>query len=124
MFSAIHLLFSPRPRYVPRPDFSRGGRQVYHRREPSAANAEQIEASGELWGFADRDSDTPTVDAWVGPLSQDGTGIEFETDVPPDEGLPPHLGRWTGPRDGVEQRGDRAVIRVRVLKNTQSEADD
>lgn len=35
------------------------------------------QASGEIWGKADRGSSFPSVDAWVGPLPKGKPGIEF-----------------------------------------------
>jgi hypothetical protein len=73
-------------------------------------------ASGELWGRANRGSDTPSVDAWDGPLPADRHGIEFYTDVPPSTGSPPHRARWLGPRQGVSISGGWAKIRVTITK--------
>jgi hypothetical protein len=73
-------------------------------------------ASGEVWGRANRGSDTPSVDAWDGPLPADRHGIEFYTDVPPSPGSPPHRARWLGPRQGVSISGGWAKIRVTITK--------
>lgn len=83
------------------------------------------EESGEVWGTYDTlfgaPAIHPSVDAYVGALPDEGAGIEFETEVEPDLGLPPGRARWTGPRTGVEIRGDWAVIRAtRITKNTQT----
>lgn len=103
-----------------------GGR-VYHRRQSRTQTADVArmqEESGEIWGTYNRDAmggRTPyaSVDAYHGPLPSGQRGIEFETDVPPDRYSPPHLARWTGPRDGVTIEGDYAKIRVTVRRNTQ-----
>lgn len=73
-------------------------------------------ASGEVWGRANRGSDTPSVDAWDGPLPADRHGIEFYTDVPPSRASPPHRARWLGPRQGVSISGGCAKIRVTITK--------
>ncbi|MGH7719612.1 MAG: RHS repeat-associated core domain-containing protein, partial [Gemmatimonadaceae bacterium] len=94
----------------------------YHRRESptqTPADARRIQESGELWGRANRGSDNPSVDAYVGPLPQGTRGIEFTTTVPPDKGTPPWRARWTGPRPGVRVEGEYAKIPVCVTKNTQ-----
>lgn len=84
------------------------------------------EESGEIWGTYDTlfgaPATRPSVDAYVGALPDDAAGIEFETDTEPDVGLPPGRARWTGPRTGVEIRGDWAVIRARITRNTQTAA--
>lgn len=107
------------------PHLSNG--QVYHRRESRTQTpdvAAEQERTGELWGTYNRDmmggrSPIPSVDAFVGPLTDGARGIEFVTDVPPDPVTPPWRARWTGPRDGVEIRSDYAVISVRITRNTQ-----
>jgi hypothetical protein len=82
------------------------------------------EQSGEIWGTYDAlfgaPALSPSVDAYVGELPDGAAGIEFETDLEPDLGLPPGRARWTGPRTGVEIRGDWAVITVTITKNTQT----
>jgi hypothetical protein len=82
------------------------------------------EESGEIWGtydaFFGAPAVRPSVDAYVGALPDEAAGIEFTTDVEPDVGLPPGRARWTGPRTGVEIRGDWGVIRARITKNTQT----
>jgi hypothetical protein len=64
-----------------------------------------------VWGRANRGSDTPSVDAWDGPLPADRHGIEFYTDVSPSPGSPPQRARWLGPRQGVSISGWMAKIR-------------
>ena len=72
------------------------------------------EASGEIWGTYDTvfgaPAVRPSVDAYVGPLPDEAAGIEFETDIEADVGLPPGRARWSGPRTGVEIREDWALI--------------
>jgi hypothetical protein len=62
----------------------------------------------------------PSVDAYVGRLPNGVRGIEFDTEIEPDAGLPPGRARWTGPRTGVEIRGDWATIKGTITKNTQT----
>jgi hypothetical protein len=47
----------------------------------------------------------PSVDAYVGPLPDGADGIEFETEIEADVGLPPGRARWTGPRRGSRSGG-------------------
>jgi hypothetical protein len=82
------------------------------------------EASGEIWGTYDllfgAPAVRPSVDAYEGALPDGASGIEFETEIEPDFGLPPGRARWTGPRTGVEIRRDWAVIAATITKNTQA----
>lgn len=103
--------------------------QVYHRKQspsqrPSVAAEQQ--RTGEVWGSFNRVmggwSPFPSVDAYVGPLRDGETGIEFTTDVPPDGNTSRYRARWTGPRDGVIVEGEYAKIKVAVTKNTQDGA--
>ena len=73
-------------------------------------------ASGEVWGGANRGSDTPSVDAWDGPLPAGRHGIEFYTDVPPSPGSPSQRARWLGPRQGVSISGGWAKIPVTITR--------
>jgi hypothetical protein len=72
--------------------------------------------SGELWGKPDRGSDFPSVDAWTGPLPDGEPGVEFWTDVKPDDGQPPGRAKWRGPRLGVRIDGEWAKIRGTITK--------
>ena len=74
----------------------------FHRlRSPTQTDedADLQAATSELWGRPRQFSDIPQVQAWVGPLPEGESGVEFTTDVPPDPFLPPGHARWTGPRD-------------------------
>ena len=81
--------------------------------------------SQEIWGKARRGSDIPQVQAYVGELPPNELGIEFTTTTPPDDNLPPHHVRWTGPREGViimntnTSQEEYAKISVTITKNTQ-----
>jgi hypothetical protein len=50
--------------------------------------------SEELWGKAARGSDRPAVKACTGPLPPNTSGIEFETDIPPNLGSAPEWPKW------------------------------
>jgi hypothetical protein len=73
-----------------------------------------------LWGFPARGSDIPKVKAFKGPLPLGVRGIEFTTEVAPDQNCPPGMAYWSGPRAGVIVEGGRARISVVVVKNTQA----
>jgi hypothetical protein len=55
--------------------------------QDDATTRNQLE-SEEVWGRANRGSDIPSVDAWVGPHPADRNGIEFYTDVEPSPDSP------------------------------------
>jgi hypothetical protein len=83
------------------PDVTR--RYYYRLESPTQTRemAEMVARSRELCGQANRGSQIPSVDAYVGALPDDAIGMEFVSDVPPDPGSPPGRARWTGPRPGV-----------------------
>jgi len=95
---------------------------IYHRVEsPTQTQTDAMaqQKSGELWGFPARGSDVPKVKAYAGPLPAEMRGIEFSTEVPPDTSCPPGYALWSGPRAGVIVEGNRAKIRIEVLRNAQ-----
>lgn len=95
---------------------------VYHHRESPTQTPEDAakqEASGEIWGRSPRGSIFPKVKAYAGPLPPDTRGIEFTTDIPPDDHCPPDMPTWRGNRADVTLDGEYARIKVRVTKNTQ-----
>ena len=75
--------------------------------------------SQEIWGRPRLGSDIPQVQSYAGPLPDGQRGIEFYTNVSPDQSLPPGQARWTGPRPGVTVKDDFARISVVITKNTQ-----
>lgn len=84
----------------------------YHRLESPTQTpvvAAMQEASSEIWGTYDMlfgaPARLPSVDAYVGPLPDGADGIEFETEIEADVGLPPGRARWTGPRRGSRSGG-------------------
>lgn len=95
---------------------------TFHRLESktqTAGTARKQQRSGQIWGRPNRGSDTPSVDAYEGPLPPGKRGIEFETDVTPNAGSPPGRARWYGDRPGVRNEDGYAKICGRVTKNTQ-----
>jgi hypothetical protein len=64
-------------------------------------------------------SNTPIVKAFKGHLPEGCKGIEFKTDVPPDEKNPPGLASWSGDRPGVRNEDGFAKINVQIIKTTQ-----
>jgi hypothetical protein len=92
---------------------------LYHRvRSPTqtAEDARRQKASREIWGREARGGNRPKVKAYVGPLPEGLSGIEFETDLPPDRGCPPGHAYWSGPRSGVVVEGDYAKIKVKNIR--------
>jgi hypothetical protein len=95
----------------------------FHRLTNSPEEVRKILESGEIWGATPRNifqSDIPKVKAFAGHLPADRTGIEFETEVPPDKGHVPGKPTWSArpKRPGIECRGDHAKIKVRILRQT------
>lgn len=83
-------------------------------------DAAQQASSRELWGAPARGSDIPKVKAYPGALPSGVRGIEFTTQVAPDQSCPPGRAYWSGPRAGVVVEDGRARIAVAVVKNTQT----
>jgi hypothetical protein len=95
----------------------------FHRLVDSPELARKIMASNELWGKSPRNifqSDIPKVKAYAGPLPPDAIGIEFETEVRPDNGCVPTKPTWSAKprRRGIECDGEYAKIKVNILKQT------
>jgi len=92
---------------------------VYHRLASptqTASDAQKQQASQEMWGNPPRGSDIPAVQAYIGSLPAGKEGIEFETDIPPDDWNPPGQAYWRGPRPGVAVDQDVAKIKVRIIR--------
>ena len=105
---------------MPRADRSE---HIYHRLESPTQTPQDAalqQSSGEIWGRPSIWSTIPKVKAYRGPLPSNARGIEFFTAVEPDAGSSPRHPEWSGPRPGVRIRGEFAVIRVIVTKNTQT----
>jgi hypothetical protein len=95
----------------------------FHRLNDPPEVVREILESGELWGRPSAhifQSDIPKVKAYAGPLPAGAVGIEFETEVPPDNGHVPGKPTWsaTPERAGVTCDGDYAKIKVHVLRQT------
>jgi hypothetical protein len=58
----------------------------------------------------------PAVKAWEGPLPEDAVGVEFFTNVPPDERSAPGWPQWTEGSPGVIvlEKGQLVAIDVVV----------
>jgi hypothetical protein len=86
---------------------------IYHRvaspTQPRSVAKLQIE-SQEIWGKVPRNGAIPKVEAYVGPLPANKSGIEFTTDLPPDRGCNPGYACWSGPREGVRVEEDDSGI--------------
>jgi hypothetical protein len=101
----------------------------YHRLQSRVLN-EKMEQSGIVGGKPARNiyaGSRPKVKAYVGELPPRSTGIEFFSQIPPDERTPPRIAVWsrgsagvielgTDPSDGQEMIG----IRVRITKRVDS----
>ncbi|HEY0144383.1 MAG TPA: hypothetical protein VGF48_26100 [Thermoanaerobaculia bacterium] len=94
--------------------------KIYHRYQ-SAADNELVASTGKLAGRAPRNiavSMFPKVKAFLGRLADDRSGIEFTTEVPPDDGCPPGLAYWSEGQPGVEvlERNELVAIPVTIIK--------
>ncbi len=104
------------------------GEALYHRLEsptqpPGIVFIQQ--QSGKIRGYPALGSHIPKVKAYDGPLPAGKRGIEFTTNVLPDESCAPGRPTWSGPRDGVrigtdDQGREVAQISVVITKNTQT----
>lgn len=74
--------------------------RVYYYRLQGRELNELMERTGMVGGKPARWSHIPKVKAFVGRL-EDRFGIEFTTEVEPDEGTAPHLATWSQGRPGV-----------------------
>jgi hypothetical protein len=95
----------------------------FHRLNDSPEVVRKILDSGELWGRPPGhifQSNISKVKAYSGPLPPGATGIEFETEIPPDNGHVPGKPTWsTKPeRPGIKSEGEYAKIKVHVLRQT------
>jgi len=103
----------------------------FHRINDSPETVRKITESGELWGQSPRNigaSDFPKVKAYEGKLPAGRLGIEFETEVEPDEGTPPGQPMWSmeSGHPGIERvevtvegrLKEYVKIKVRLLRQT------
>jgi hypothetical protein len=103
-------------------------RFVYHRLQgptqpPDIVSVQQ--QTGRIRGYPARGSLIPKVKAYDGPLPADRRGIEFTTDLLPDDGGAPGLPTWSGGRigirHGIDELGREFVeIDIVIIKNTQT----
>ena len=77
-------------------------------------------ATGELWGREARGGIRPQVKAFIGALPEGRRGVEFYTDVAPDNNGHPVEARWSpAPHGNARADAPFAKIRVQISKNTQ-----
>jgi hypothetical protein len=84
----------------------------FHRINDSPETVKKIIESGELWGQSPRNigaSNFPKVKAYEGKLPAGRIGIEFETEVEPDEATPPGQPMWS------MESGHPGVQRIEVV---------
>jgi hypothetical protein len=92
---------------------------TYHRLKSSTQTREDAikqQESMMIEGFPERNiaqSDIPKAKAYDGLLPE---GIEFTTDVAPDNGIRPGKPCWSGPRLGVTVEGDRAQLKIQSIR--------
>jgi len=70
--------------------------------------------SGKIGGRSAWHSDIPKVKAFIGPLPPDRTGIEFTTDILPDEGCPPGHAYWSEGHPDVEVLEANELVAIAV----------
>ena len=74
--------------------------------------------TGKVGGRPAWHSDIPKVKAFVGPLPPGRSGIEFTTEIVPDEGCPPGHAYWSEGRTGIEvlETNELVAIAVTMIK--------
>lgn len=97
------------------------GDKTHYFRFQSAEVNDVVKASGKLWGQPPDHiarSNIPKVKAFIGQLPPGSAGIEFTTDVEPDNGTPPGLALWSQGSPGVEiiERDAWVAIPVMIVK--------
>jgi hypothetical protein len=96
--------------------------KTYHRlKSPTQTREDAIkqQKSMTIEGFPERNmsqSHIPKAKAYDGPLPLGEEGIEFTTDVEPDNGSRPGNPRWSGPRSGVTVEDGRAKMKVLSIR--------
>lgn len=96
---------------------------IYYRAESpaqTAAEATRQEELREIWGVAAKGSPIARVRAYVGRLPKGARGVEFDTDVAPDDGSPPDEARWTAPRLGIVVEDGVAKLSASSVENRQT----
>jgi hypothetical protein len=90
----------------------------FHRLESPTQTREDAEkqvASGEIWGRTPMGSGWPQVQAYHGSLPDRANGVEFYTDVEPDEGGPTWALRWSGGGRRPDIRTEDAFAKLAVV---------
>jgi hypothetical protein len=96
--------------------------KTYYRLKSSTQTKEDAikqESSMRIEGLPERNisqSDIPKAKAYEGSLPEGEEGIEFTTDINPDNGGRPGHPRWSGPRPGVAVENDRASLEIRSIR--------
>jgi hypothetical protein len=96
--------------------------KTYHRLKSSTQTREDAvkqQDSMTIEGFPERNtaqSNIPKAKAYDGSIPEGEEGIEFTTDVPPDNGSRPGKPCWSGPRLGVTVEGDRAQLKIQSIR--------
>jgi len=91
-------------------------RRVHYYRLQKAEDNELVVSSGKLAGHPPRNisqSMFPKVKAFIGSLGN-RTGIEFVTDIEPDQGCPPGQAYWSEGRPGIEVLEDDELVAIPV----------
>jgi hypothetical protein len=89
---------------------------VHYFRLQGKADNELVATTGKLAGRPPRNisqSMFPKVKAFIGKLG-DQTGIEFVTDIEPDQGCPPGQAYWSEGRPGVEVLDEYELVAIPV----------
>jgi hypothetical protein len=96
--------------------------KTYHRLKSSTQTREDAvkqQESMTIEGFPERNiaqSDIPKAKAYDGSIPEGEEGIEFTTDVTPDNGSRPGKPCWSGPRLGVTVEDDRAQLKIQSIR--------
>ena len=85
----------------------------------TAEDAARQEERREIRSAAGKGSLGSRIRAYTGRMPKGARGVEFDTDVPPDDGSPPGEARWTGPRLGIVVEDGVAKLSVRSVENRQ-----
>jgi hypothetical protein len=85
----------------------------------TTADAAKQEELREIRAASVKGGPSSRVRAYTGRLPKGARGVEFDTDVVPDEGSPPGEARWTGPRLGIVVEDDVAKLSVNSVENRQ-----
>jgi hypothetical protein len=97
---------------------------IYYHRLKSRTQTDEDAAlqlgSQEMWGRTPFNGLEPKVQAYTGRLPAGEIGIEFTTNIPPDNGCTPTMAAWSGSRDDVKMEDGFAKIPVTITDCTQN----